>query len=139
VPVEPRLEDDRGRRAVDPLAGRTLVDALLAEPALGLARREPLVVKLDGEPRPLAELLSEAPGTPRGRSLLAAERARQADHEKLDVLGGCQRGQGVHGPAGIPAVQMGPRVRQEAKLVRYSDTDAHLADIDGRGSHAASG
>jgi hypothetical protein len=34
---------------------------------------------------------------------------------------------------------MVPRVRQQAELVRDRDTDAHLADIDARGSHAGGG
>jgi hypothetical protein len=32
-----------------------------------------------------------------------------------------------------------PGMRQEAELVRYRDADAHLADIDARGSHAGCG
>lgn len=139
LPVEPRLEDDGGRGAVDALAGRSVVDPLLTQSAPRLSCRKPLVVELDAQAGPLAELASKAPGASGRRAFFSAERARQADHEQLELLGRSQRRQRVDGPEGIPAVQMVARVRHQAELVRYRNTDAHLADIDARGSHAGCG
>jgi hypothetical protein len=139
LPVEPGLKHHGRGRAVDAVPRGSVVHALRAQPAASLTRGQPLVVKLDLLAGPRAERAGKTTSTPSGRPFIAPERPRQTDHEQLNLLGLGQGGQGIEDSARIPAVQMVPRVRQEAKLVRYRYADAHLADIDACRSHAGCG
>lgn len=92
-------------------------------------------MELDRQTRPRRQERREAPGTPSRHAFLAAERTRQPYHENLDVFRAGQRRQRLHRAAWVPAVHVGARMGQEAEFIRYSNPDAHLADIDAESSH----
>lgn len=135
APIEPGLQEHRGRGAVDSLLPPPRIRPALTEPARRFDGGEPLVDELDGEARDLGDGARKSPRLSRRISLFPAHIEGQADEEALDFLFlGDARDLGEEFFA-VAGIERRPRMREHPELVRDGEANASLAVIEGGNTH----
>ena len=127
-PVQVRLEDDGGGRAVDDLPPRTPAGPRRAERSLGLDGGKAFVLELDGDRQEPAERLREALGQTGALPRFSRELQRVTEDDEGHVVLADQLGDGLQVRRGTGA-DRSERHRQPAFRIGDRDADPGVAEV----------
>lgn len=133
--VEPALEQQRGRGAIDttPLLAR--VEPLRTQARGRLPGREPFIIQLHPRGRRLRELFGEGADSASGGAFAALELARQPQHEHVELFGALQLLQLLQQGRLVAAIEKRAGVGQQAELIGDGQADPNGSQVDRSRTH----